>query len=95
MRWLLLLVLLASCSVKPDADDRAERRAKREAAAAAHVAKPPTAREHAMENGALVVLDVPTTDGYSKDRQKCFVWRDSQFRTANITCPSREVYIGE
>lgn len=95
MRLLLVCLLLAACSNdRPSDEARAERRAKREAAAAAYVAQPPVAKEHELAKGALVVLDVPVTDGYgSTERQKCFVWRDSQFKTANITCPSREVVI--
>jgi hypothetical protein len=91
----MLLLLLASCSVKPDRETRAERRVQRETAASAHIAQPPTQREHEMAHGSLVVVEVPVTDGYGGlDRQQCFVWRDAQFKTANITCPARETFVG-
>lgn len=92
MRVLLVCLLLAACSDTPSDASRAERRAKREAAAAAFIAKPPTAQEHTLDKGGLVVLDVPVTDGYGgMERQKCFVWREPGI--ASISCPSRETYI--
>jgi hypothetical protein len=95
MRWLLLVLVLVACSNdRPSDAARAQRRSEREAKAAAFVTQPPTSREHAMGTGSLLVVEVPVTDGYgSTERQQCFVWRDSAFKTANITCPSREVVI--
>lgn len=39
----------------------------------------------------LVVLDVPSAQrGTLVERQRCYVWRDSEFKTATISCPSGE-----
>jgi hypothetical protein len=88
---LISLVLLVACSSERPADEvRAQRKAKKEAAAEAVLTQPPDVRQHQIKDGALVVIDVAVPDGYGGvERQKCFVWREPGI--ASMTCPSREV----
>ncbi len=94
LRSIALLLLLAACSDVPSDAARAERKAKRQAAAAAHVAKPPSVQAHELTGGSLLVINVPVVDGFGgTESQQCFVWRDTAFKTSSMTCPSREVVI--
>lgn len=99
MRLLTLVflsVLVAGCGEpRSEKGARAERRAARLDAALKHEAQPPKVRVLPIQRGELLVIDVPVADqdGFSRDHQKCFVWRDTELRTSSVTCPSREVYL--
>lgn len=84
MRWLLLLALLAGCSDPPDTKPakRDRQRAAQEA-----MAKPPVTKFYRIGENALQVIELPVQDtsGFV-DIQRCFVWRDAEFRTASISC---------
>lgn len=94
MRALLSLVLLtlAACDGgQADADRvataKSERRAARSEAAEARLAKPPVPRTYSYPDGDLRVLEVPVKDGSGfVDVQRCFVWRDHEYRTATLSC---------
>lgn len=101
MRVLMLIcaLLLMACDNKANeavrAKVRADLRAEREAKVQAFVAQPPSVLKHDLEGGQLMVLDIPVSRDGSKERQTCFVWRDSALKSAAFTCPTREVYIGQ
>ena len=89
--WPLVLLLVA-CSSRLDDELRAQRKAKREAAAEAALSQPLDVRSHPVKDGALMVIDLPVADGHGGvERQKCFVWREPGI--ASMRCPSREVVI--
>lgn len=91
MRLLLLCLLLAACSNDgPSGAARAEAKAARKArlaaAAEAHESKPPTVRAHSVGGNQLLIIDVPVVDAAgSKERQRCFVWREQGL--VSISCP--------
>ena len=42
-----------------------------------------------MVNGnQIVVVDVPSTGGEWFDAQRCYIYRDVEFKTSSITCPT-------
>jgi outer membrane biogenesis lipoprotein LolB len=50
---------------------------------------PPDTHTYQVQGNQLLVVDVPV-DGTAKrvESQKCFVWRDQEFKTASIQCPA-------
>lgn len=86
---LLLGVLISACSEEPSKEDRARRRAEREAKAAEFAAQPPKLIRHDLTDGQLLILDIPINQDGLKERQTCFVWRDEKLNSATFTCPSR------
>lgn len=97
MRWLLVLVLgsvVAGCGdSEASAADAARRRQeqRRELTRRSELAaqQPPKVTRHRLENGELLVLDVPVVLQYGGlDAAKCFLWRDYEFKTASLQCPS-------
>lgn len=81
LRVLLVCALLASCS---EPHERATLRVDRKKAAD----QAPKRSVYRFESGELVVLDVPTTIGGYADSQKCFLWRDQEFKAASLQCPN-------
>lgn len=51
------------------------------------VSKTPTPRTYRLTNGELQVIEVPTADsGGRLDIQRCFVWRDQEYKQASLSC---------
>ncbi len=46
-------------------------------------------KTHNMAHGQLVVIEVPIA-GVKRitEHQTCFLWRDSEFKTASLQCPN-------
>lgn len=85
---LALALLLASCS-DPVADKkyRDARLAKRGEAADVILSKTPEPRSYRFDGNELKIIDVPIKDGGGYiDNQRCFVWRDVEFKTASLSC---------
>lgn len=78
---LALLLILAGCSEavsvprpRPDPEQA--------------LAQTPAPRTYRYAEGELKVFEVPIRAGRMVDRQTCILWRDSEFRTASLQCPS-------
>lgn len=83
MRYLLILVaLLAGCS------DKAVKPIK------ALAISEPAAKSYSLPNGSLTTIQVPViTMGDVRESQTCFLWRDSEYKTATLQCPNdRQTY---
>lgn len=94
---LLLLALLAGCGqATSDQTARAQRREAREQKALEHVRQPPGVKTHAVGSHQLIVVELPVAEpgGFSLGHQTCFIFRDAEFQTSSVSCPSREVYLG-
>jgi hypothetical protein len=95
MRWpLLVLVALAvpflgSCgNGEPSPEARKERRERRQAAAEGALGKTPQPRTYRYQDGELRVMEVPSADKFGYvDHQRCYIWRDTEFKTSSISCP--------
>jgi hypothetical protein len=85
-----LLLLLCSCSGQPEhSASREQKMAERRAKAERLAKQPPKQITYRFDNGELVVIDIATVgDGGLQDSQKCFLWRDAEFKTASLQCPS-------
>lgn len=88
---LIACAVFAACDSKPTTQESKQQRATRVANIAVTVNKPLMPR--VLQAGAheLVVLDVPSAQGTTLvERQRCYVWRDAEFKTATISCPGGE-----
>lgn len=83
MRWLIVCSLLVACSETP-----------RPKVVRAVVNPQPDSRAYQVRSGELIVIDVPIGGNarYSES-QKCFVFRDTEFRTASMQCPNESVEV--
>lgn len=57
------------------------------------VATPRAPAQHVTRFGDHEIrqLDLPVSDGYGgTEYQRCFVWRDAEFKTATLSCPSEQ-----
>lgn len=81
------IVLLAGCSdtALPVAKTK---KVDRKAAAEVALSKTPVPRTYAIQGNQLQVIEIPAADmsGFV-EIQRCFVWRDLEFKTASISCP--------
>lgn len=79
MRSLLIALLLIGCSQeKPK-----EVRVRQEVKASAPTTIP-------VNGNQIVVVEIPSKDGKYTDIQKCYVWRDAEFKTSSMSCPSEQ-----
>lgn len=88
MLLICLAALAAGCDDgRAQADVRKQRQAERQEAAEAALARTPEARTYRFDGNELKVIETPVRDatGYV-DVQRCFVWRDQEFKTAAISC---------
>ena len=89
----MVVVAISACgqSGPTPAQGAAHRKAVRSAAADAAIAKTPVPRHYKIDGNDLLVLDVLSKDAGSGtlESQRCFVWRDEEFKTATMTCPQQ------
>jgi hypothetical protein len=87
-RIALIAVLLAGCSGEPSKPVRPYKTlAERKALAQEGLAKTPTPRTYRIDGNELKVIDVPVLDSTGLlDVQRCFVWRDQEFRSSTLSC---------
>ncbi|MES3041787.1 MAG: hypothetical protein V4730_11650 [Pseudomonadota bacterium] len=87
--WLPLALLLVSCA---DEVPKAVRTTKvdRVAKAEVQLSKTPVPRTYNIQGNQLQVLDVPVADSSGfVESQRCFVYRDAEFKTATMSCPQQ------
>jgi hypothetical protein len=91
---LALSVVLVGCDKEPTKQElemeRAAAKAASKAKIAQRLAQPLEPRVIEAGPGQLLVLDIPEASifGSSIDIKRCYVWRDSEFKTAAMSCPS-------
>lgn len=58
------------------------------------VDKTPIPRRLKIDGHDLLVIDIPSKNpaGFVES-QRCYVWRDTQFNTATMTCPHEADYV--
>lgn len=87
--WLIAAALLAGCA-DDDINAAAARKAhaeKRQAKAEAALSKTPVPRVYSLQGNQLQVVEVPVADGSGfVDTQRCFIWRDQEFKQATMSC---------
>jgi hypothetical protein len=83
---LLAALLLVSCSQEaPRVANRTP--AERAVLAEKKLAVPPVPRTYPVGQNELVVVDVPVADGqHFVDRQRCFIYRDAEFKQSTMSC---------
>ena len=83
---LLLVLALAGCGEVADQKARPSKQ-DRIAATEAKLSKTPEPRTYTIDGNQLKVIDVPVKDSTGHaDIQRCFVWRDNEYKTASISC---------
>lgn len=93
---LLVTLLVAGCS--DDAPKTARKTpAERAARAEAKLQVAPVPRTYTVGKNELLVLDVPVADGqHFVDKQRCFVFRDAEFKQATMSCGQQpDILIGK
>ena len=89
-----LVIPLAIMGCKGEAVDAAAtskaRNDKRVAKAEVALGKTPVPRTYTIQGNQLQVIEVPVADtsGFV-DQQRCFIYRDAEFKTSSISCESR------
>ena len=97
-RFILLAsaVVLAGCS---DTAAEKPRKTRQERAAEAEVrlSQTPESRTYQIAGNELRVIDVPVKGLIGQvETQRCFVWRDQEFRTATLSCAQQpEILLGD
>lgn len=88
--WLIAAAALLSGCADDDINTAAARKAhqdKRQAKAEAALSKTPVPRTYSMQGNQLQVVEVPVADSSGfVDVNRCYVWRDVEFKTASISC---------
>jgi hypothetical protein len=85
----LILILLAAALPACSDSVAKPKRAERQQAAEAALAKTPVPRSYRFDGNELKVIEIPVSDGAGfVDLQRCFVWRDQEFKTATLQCPA-------
>jgi hypothetical protein len=83
----LAAVVLVGCSEAPSKPLRTKEN--RQAAAESALAKTPVPRSYRFEGSELKIIEVPVKDGSGfVDSQRCFVWRDAEFKSSALSCGS-------
>lgn len=86
---LFVVVALAGCG-EPAPPMSAAKKASRQEKAESALSVNPVPRSYRFDGNELKVIEVPVKDGSGfVDTQRCFVWRDQEFKTASISCESR------
>lgn len=91
MRVLCLLVAvgLAGCG-DPAPPTTSARAAQRQERAEKALSTTPVPRSYRFDGNELKVIEVPVKDGSGfVDSNRCYIWRDQEFKTASISCESR------
>jgi hypothetical protein len=91
--WLAAVaVAVSACSdAPPSKESRQVRVQERLKKAEFTLGQTPQPRSYRFDGNELKVIDVPVADGSGfLENQRCFVWRDSEFRTATLSCPQAQ-----
>lgn len=94
--FILCGAFLLGCSDAPAGKPKRSAQDRRDAAEAA-LSQTPTPRSYRFDGNELKIIDVPVKDGAGFiDTQRCFVWRDAEFRSATLSCGQMpEVLLGD
>lgn len=87
--WLIVAALLAGCADDeiPRAAARKAHTENRQAKAEAALSKTPVPRTYSMQGNQLQVVEVPVADDFGfVEMQRCFIWRDQEFKQATMSC---------
>lgn len=88
---LVACVCLPGCDRQPTAEEVKLRKAEREAKVSGAINRSLSPRVLQAGVHQLVVLDVPFAETRTQvAMERCYVWRDSEFKTATISCPGGE-----
>ena len=84
-----LVLVLSGCGGEKIAQPRLTTAA-RLAHAETQLAKPPVPRTYTIQGNQIQVVELPVADtsGFV-DQQRCFIYRDVEFKTSSISCESR------
>lgn len=83
---LLVSALVAGCGDTP-ADKPKLSRQQREEAARLLLSKTPEPKVYHLNGNELKVIEVPVKDSTGHvDVQRCFLWRDQEFKTSTLSC---------
>ena len=94
VKRLVIAMTALACLVACDRDSEKRQAAqtaewlKSEARAKAKVSAPITPRTLQVGPHEVLVIDVPSVEfGTLVENQRCYVWRDAEFRVSSMSCP--------
>jgi len=83
------LLTLAGCSDNATRAAPKDQKAERMAKAGLTLQVNPSPRTYTVQGNQMLVLDVPSADATGfVEYQTCYIWRDAEFKTSSIHCPS-------
>jgi hypothetical protein len=82
--------LLVSCE-QHDKQPAARRQGSKERADQLMAEQPPVVRQQ-VGGGELLVIETRHRDGNFVESQRCYVWRDTEFKTTSMSCPADPDY---
>ena len=85
----IIVALLSGCGDKPP--DRTTKKQERIEQSKGILAKTPQPRTYNFDGNQLVVVGIPSADDHGFiDVQRCYVWRDAEYKTSTLSCPSAQ-----
>lgn len=88
--WLITAAALLAGCADDEHSTAAARKAykeKRQAKAESVLSKTPVPRTYNLQGNQLHVVEVPVADSSGfVDVQRCFIWRDQEFKQATMSC---------
>jgi hypothetical protein len=95
---MLAALVLAGCNKQAAEKPATDALAQRKEAVKLQISRGPEQRAYKAGAGELVVLDIPAEGpaGLFVETQRCYIWRDAEYRTATLSCPHQpEVSIAD
>lgn len=85
--WAFLVIAVLTGCDNGKTEKRAERLAKEQKEFTEKMATISSPREYQVNGHQLLVVKIPVDSfGVDVDYQRCFIWRDQEFKTATMQC---------
>lgn len=87
-RYILCALVLAGCSGGTPDDSKVAKKAARKVASEQAAAQPPKQRVQNIDGHQLITVETTIVNDGFAEVQRCFIWRDAEYKTASMQCPA-------